>query len=76
MLRADKHPDLRNNETDDIYKNIYYIAGEYSYQGRKYDFVWCVSFEENDTNSGGQVLQYISDLETGEKINVDRSLTK
>lgn len=73
-IEAKKHPDLRNDETKEIYKNVYYIDGEYSYQDKKYDFVWSVSFNNNDIDSGGQVLQYISDMETGEKINVNRSL--
>ncbi|MFF2755889.1 hypothetical protein ACFVR1_19535 [Psychrobacillus sp. NPDC058041] len=45
QIRADKHPDLENDETEDNYKNVYYIVGEYSYQGNNYDFVWCVSFD-------------------------------
>lgn len=76
QITADKHPDIINDETEDIYTNVYYIDGEYSYQGRNYDFVWCVSFDENTTDSKGQVLQYISDLETGQKININRSPTK
>ena len=76
QIKADKHPDLINDETEDIYKNVYYINGEYSYQGRNYEFVWCVSFDENNTDSTGQVLQYTSDMETGQKINVNRSPTK
>lgn len=76
QIKADKHPNLINDETEDIYKNVYYIHGEYSYQGRNYDFVWCVSFDENNTDSGGQVLQYSSNMETGQKINVNRSPTK
>lgn len=75
QIRADKHPDLENDETEDIYKNVYYIDGEYSYQGRNYDFVWCVSFYENNTDSEGQVLQYTSD-KTGQQININRSPTK
>lgn len=75
-IKADKHPDLINDETKDIYKNVYYIAGEYSHQGRKYDFVWSVSFDENHTDSEGQVLQYISDMESGKKININRSPNK
>lgn len=73
-IEAKKHPNLRNDETKEIYKNVYYIDGEYSYQDKKYDFVWSVSFNNNDIDSGGQVLQYISDMETGEKININRSL--
>lgn len=76
QINADKHPDLINDETEAIYKNVYYIDGEYSYQGKNYDFVWCISFDENNTDSGGQVLQYTSDMETGQKININRSLTK
>ena len=76
QIQADKHPDLINDETEDIYKNVYYIDGEYSYQGKNYDFIWCVSFDENNTGSGGQVLQYTSDMETGKRINVNRSLIK
>ena len=75
-IRADKHPDSINDETKDIYKNVYYIDGEYSYEGRNYDFIWCISFDENNTDSGGQVLQYTSEMETGRKINVNRSPIK
>lgn len=73
QIRADKHPDLIDDETKDIYKNVYYIDGEYLYQGRNYDFIWCVSFNENHTDSEGQVLQYTSGIETGQKININRS---
>lgn len=76
QIKADKHPDLINDETEDIYKNVYYINGEYSFEGRNYDFVWCVSFDENNTDSEGQVLQYSSDMGTGHKINLNRSPTK
>ncbi|WP_277585484.1 hypothetical protein [Psychrobacillus antarcticus] len=76
QITADKHPDLINEETENIYTNVYYIHGEYSYQGRNYDFVWCVSFDENNADSTGQDLQYTSDSETGKKINVNRSPTK
>ncbi|WP_144512885.1 hypothetical protein [Bacillus sp. FJAT-22090] len=74
-IRADKHPDLENDETEEIYKNVYYIDGEYSYQGRNYDFVWCASFNENNTDSEGQVLQYTSE-QTGQQININRSPIK
>lgn len=75
-ITVEKLADLKNNETEEIYKNVYYIDGTYTWENKKYDFEWSVSFEENDTDVGGKILQYTSDSETGEKVNVDRSPVK
>lgn len=72
-IKAKKMSDMKDDATGEVYKNVYYIDGMYSWQDKKYDFEWCVSFDENNTDSAGKVLQYTSDMLGGKKINVRRS---
>lgn len=72
-IKAKKMSDMKDDATREVYKNVYYIDGMYSWQDKKYDFEWCVSFDENNTDSAGKVLQYTSDMLGGKKINVRRS---
>lgn len=39
---------------------------------KQYDFEWVISFDENDVDSGGCILQYTSDMGVNQ-LNVKRS---
>lgn len=71
-IKAEKQTDMKDNETGEVYKNVYYIDGQYSWKDKRYDFEWCVSFDKNDTEASGKVLQYTSDMMKSQ-LNVDRS---
>ncbi len=71
-IEAEKQSDFKNDETEEIYENVYYVSGLYSWQDKKYDFVWVVSFEENNVDADGVVLQYTSEMGNSQ-LNIDRS---
>lgn len=67
-IKAVKLSDLKNDEREEVYKNVYSIIGEYSWQDKRYAFEWVISFDENNVDSNGSVLQYSSDI-GGSQIN-------
>lgn len=71
-IKAEKQSDMKDNESGEIYSNVYYISGKYSWENQKYNFEWAVSFDENDTEGSGKILQYTSDMMKSQ-LNVDRS---
>lgn len=72
-IEAYKMTNFENDETGEVYENVYSIDGVYSWNDKKYDFEWVSSFDENDVNVGGSILQYTSDMMKDNQINVDRS---
>ena len=52
--------DVQTAEDGTEYDNVYYVKGKYSWQSKKYDFEWMISFKENDTSKAGTNLKFVS----------------
>lgn len=69
---ATKEQDNKSEESDEVFENVYKIDGQFSWKEKRYDFEWVVSFEENNTEASGKILEYTSEM-NGTQLNVDRS---
>lgn len=67
-----------SNQKDDsekVYKNIYSINGQYTWQDRRYDYELIISFNKNNVDEAGTVLKYVSEINS-QKIDVKLSPVK
>lgn len=69
---ARKLHDQINDDTEEIYENVYQVNGVYSWENKRYEYVAVYSFDKNDVNEAGKILIYHSDL--GNNI-INKSLT-
>ena len=75
-ITAEKLNDMKDNETGEIYKNIYHVSGQYSWKEKRYDFELEISFDENDVESSGKIIMYASNMPGGDRIQANRSPVK
>jgi len=61
-----------DDETGEIYENVYQVNGVYAWENKRYEYVAVYSFDVNNVNETGNILIYNSDL--GNNI-INKSLT-